>query len=247
MALAPPAASIVRMRIAQWLLVALSWAAAASAAAASFQVLPTLVEVPPDASVASLTIRNPGTEPLSIQIDAQAWSQGVSGEVRTDTGDLVVVPRIAVIAPGAAQIVRMALRNQDRSREHAFRARFREIPPPAPPGFLGVRTALEIDLPVFFSVQEAAADLHWRASRTPEGLLELHAENRGNRFVRLVALQAVDARGAVLAEGRPPLYVLGGSTTRIPLTTHARLAQGDPVRLQIDLGGDRQEHALTVE
>lgn len=226
----------------------LIWLCAFSAEGASFQISPTLAEVPAQSSVASFRVTNSGSEVLPIQIEGFAWTQDARGEHHAPATDLVIVPRIATIQPGKTQLIRVALRANTRERERAYRVHFIELPGTTPAGFVGVRTTVRFDVPLFFAASGAApARLDWKVALDAGGALRAEATNSGGSYVRLTALRIVDARGALLAERKGPLYVLPGRTMSWPLTTHASLRRGDPVQLRMDGFAEKSSQPLIVQ
>lgn len=213
--------------------------------AGGFQVAPTIAEVTPGTRVASVELRNPGEEPVTIQVDALEWTQSADGDQLAPAKDVVVVPRIATLAPHASQLVRVALQGET-ERERAYRLRLREVPPPPPPGFMGVRTLVEQLVPVFFQTTANAA-VDWHVRLDASGKLLLVANNAGGRHLPLSGIRLVDLRGGILAERKGPAYVLAGQATRWPLETHARLARGDALRLEFLSHGNPQAIPLQVE
>jgi fimbrial chaperone protein len=211
------------------------------ALAAGFQVSPVRVEVVAPDTVADFELRNPGSETVTVQIDAFQWRQlALSDQLEPATG-LMVVPRIARLAPGKSQRVRIALRGAKLAIESAYRVHFREVPPAMPAGFVGVRTALKMDIPLFFRAADAApATLDWRVVRTSDDALALRAANRGARHFDFSHARVTTPQGAVLAEDTGPHYVLAGAERQWPLQTRARPASGAPVQLVIVSGGIEQ-------
>lgn len=214
--------------------------------ASGFQVSPTIAEVPAGTRVASFQVRNNGAEPVTVQVDLLDWSQaGVQADRLVPATGIVVVPRIATIAPGDTQLVRIALQGSG-EHEHAYRLRLREVPPPPPPGFMGVRTLVEQLVPVFFQVDGSPA-VSWKATLQDSGTLAVIASNTGARHLPLNSVRILDERGGILAERKGPGYVLAGQSTGWALETRARLARGDALRLEFMSHGARQEVALTLE
>jgi fimbrial chaperone protein len=216
------------------------------AIAGGFQVAPTIAEVAPGTHVASLELRNNGDQPVTVQVDALAWSQSAAAGDRLDpaTG-VVVVPRIATLAPHASQLVRVAVQG-DSAQERAYRLRMREVPPPPPPGFMGVRTLVEQLVPVFFQT-EGSDTVDWTLHTQQSGALTLAATNSGTRHLALANVRVVDAHGAVLAERKGPGYVLAGQSVQWSLDAHARPRHGDAVRLEFLSHGAPQAVPLHVE
>ncbi|HZH44208.1 MAG TPA: fimbria/pilus periplasmic chaperone [Lysobacter sp.] len=215
-------------------------------AAGGFQITPTIAEVPPGTKVASFHLRNTGAGTTAVQIDLLAWRQSEAGEQLTPSNDAVVVPRLAKLAPGASQLVRVAL-PQSRSSEQAYRLRLREVPSPPPPGFMGVQTLVEQLVPVFFQVS-GESDVRWQAQAVPGGELLLRAANTGGRHLRAVDLALLDADGRVLAQRKGPAYALAGATMAWRLSPHgAAPARGSPVRLRYIRNGTVQDVAVTLD
>jgi fimbrial chaperone protein len=200
------------------------------ATAGGFQVAPTIAEVAPGTHVASLEVRNNNDQPVTVQVDALAWSQSEKGDQLDPATGVVVVPRIATLAPHAIQLVRVAVQGES-GHERAYRLRLREVPPPPPPGFMGVRTLVEQLVPVFFQTDGADAAT-WTVRMQPSGALTLGATNSGARHLALANVRLVDARGGILAERKGPGYVLAGQSVQWSLDTHAHLGHGDAVRLE---------------
>lgn len=216
------------------------------ALATGFQISPTIAEVAPGTRVASFELRNPGDEAVTIQVDALAWTQSIEGgDALAPASDVVVVPRVATLAPHGSQLVRIAVQGEV-ARERAYRLRLREVPPPPPPGFMGVRTLVEQLVPVFFQT-DATDAVEWHARLASTGELLLATHNAGGRHLPLSGIRLVDSRGAVLAERKGPGYVLAGQSMQWPLDTHARLARGDALRLEFLSHGKPHAVPLQVE
>jgi fimbrial chaperone protein len=214
--------------------------------AGGFQVAPTIAEVPAGTKVASFQLRNSSDIATTVQIDVLAWDQSeTDGDKLTPATGVVVVPRIATMAPHGEQLVRIAVQ-QAGTGEGAYRLRLREVPPPPPPGFMGVRTLIEQLVPVFFQTDGEAA-IAWHARLKPSGDLMIAATNTGPRHLGFSGLKLVDDRGGILAERAGPGYVLAGKTIGWSLDTHARLKRGDALKLEFQSNGKRQEIALTLE
>jgi fimbrial chaperone protein len=216
------------------------------AIAGGFQVSPTIAEVPAGTRVTSFELRNNGAEPVTVQVDLLAWAQttGDSEQLTPATG-VVVVPRIATMPAHGSQLVRIAIQ-APQEHEQSFRLRLREVPPPPPAGFMGVRTLVQQLVPVFF-LGSGEASVTWRASLQSQNTIMLVATNTGKRHLATHAIRLVDDRGGVLAERKGPGYVLAGESVGWPLETHAHLAHGDVVKLQFLSQGTQRDVAITIE
>ncbi|MDB6163599.1 MAG: hypothetical protein JWL98_1031 [Xanthomonadaceae bacterium] len=214
--------------------------------AGGFQVSPTIAEVPAGTKVASFELRNTGSDATTVQVDVLAWDQSdQAGDSLVPANDIIVVPRVATLEPDGGQLVRIALRHPA-TGEQSYRVRLREVPPPPPPGFMGVRTLIEQVVPLFF-VAAGEPKVAWHATLSDKGELLLGAANSGPHYLRIVDIQLVDQRGAILADHHGPGYVLAGHAMRWPLVTHARLARGDLLSLQFKRDGSLQSVPLAVE
>lgn len=217
--------------------------------AMALEVLPILAEVKPGVSVASFELRNPRTTEFRLQVDTRDWSQDGELEHNTEGGDLIVVPRIVNLAPGATQRVRVALRGSaDRSTERAYRVIFRELPPPPEPGFTGLRTQLQIGVPLFFrAASTTPAAPEFRAYLHADGGLAIAASNAGGRYASFSSLRLTHTDGAVLGESQGPHYVLAGSGRHWRLRTHATPSSGTALQLIVTANGQDETIPLTLD
>jgi len=88
----------------------------------ALSVLPVNIFFSPGQKATSLTVTNQGDKETAIQIRAYSWSQKENDDPLTATGDVVLSPPLARIAPGASQLVRLILRQSpvDRKQPIAF-------------------------------------------------------------------------------------------------------------------------------
>lgn len=230
-----------------WVLSALAWNPA-PAFGAGFEVSPIRAEVLVPDRVADFELRNSSTEPVTVQVDVLAWQQDLHEERLAPATGVMVVPRIVSVAPGQLQRIRVALRDASQRGETAYRVHFREVPPPPPAGFVGVRTALKMDVPLFFRDDPMAASaVDWHVRRGGDGRLVLAAHNRGARHANFSGVRVTTPAGAVLADMSGPRYVLSGARREWPLRTSSLPAPGTPVRLVLQSGSDEQSLDRTIE
>jgi fimbrial chaperone protein len=215
---------------------------------AGFQVSPVRAEIIAPDTVADFELRNPGSETVTVQIDTVRWRQHELAEHFEPATGLLVVPRIARVAPGKSQRIRIALRGAQATREDSYRVHFREVPAAMPLGFVGVRTTLKMDIPLFFRAAEAAPEqVDWHVLGAADNALELRADNKGARHFTFSHARVTTAGGAVLAEDTGPRYVLAGSQRQWPLTTRSRPAAGTAVTLVVVSGGIEQRFDVVTE
>lgn len=217
----------------------------APAVAGTFQISPTLAEVPADASTATFRLINPMSTPLTVQVEAVRWRQQGNESSFGKADDLIIVPPLVRIAPGKTQLVRIAHRNRDKSVEMAYRVRFHEVPAPPPPGFVGVQTALKLDVPLFFSPTSSRGELEWHAERNPDGKLELSISNTGTRFARFAEIE-LQKGGKATGRMQGPLYVLPGNTRELEFP-ELYVTRGEKYKVVSRMGAARQEVLLVVE
>lgn len=215
--------------------------------AQAVEIQPIRLQVAAGAQAGDLSVRNPRTEVLRLQVDLMHWRQGPDGDVLEPATDALVVPRLLSLEPGASQRLRVGLSAGPRDRERAYRLRIRELPQPPPPGFVGVRTVMEFSVPVFFDGAAAGAppELAWRASRDGTGAVLVEARNDGARHARFSRLRLLDSAGNELARSERPHYVLPGASARWRLPVAGVLPA--QLRLALGEGGSERETALRLE
>lgn len=188
-----------------------------NAHAANFSITPIIGDIAPDSSIAVFQVQNRDSRALSVQIQAYEWTQIDGQDVRVAATDLIVVPPIATVDPGQTQLVRIALRGDDRTREHAYRVMVREIPRAAPNGGgAALTTVLTFDVPLFFAPQGGERRFEWRIGRGGDGAPALLVRSTGSRFTRFDHIRVVDRAGQDMKLGGP-LYVLAGAQRSWPL------------------------------
>lgn len=205
--------------------------------AQALEVAPVNVLLPAGAMATTLSVINRGAQPMPIQVRAFAWDQRGGIDHLTRTNDLMVSPPIVVVAPGAAQVIRLVLRRPAGSVEQAFRILLDQIPPPGAPGI--VRIALRLSIPVFAEpAARAAAALAWRVDGRGAGREVLTATNRGGAHARILDPRLSAPNGAKLTV-EPDInpYVLAGATRRWRIA--GRVPPGARLRLtaRTDAGG----------
>ena len=224
------------------------WLLSVSAYAAGFEVSPTRSHVLAPDRVADFELLNSSAEPVTVQIDVYAWQQDRHEERLTAANGLMVMPRIASIAPGGGQLVRIALTEPTTLPESAFRVHFREVPPPLPAGFVGVRTTVKMDVPVFFQTDPLAQPaLDWRVVRSPAGQLVLLGRNHGTRHAAFNGARVTTPEGTLLADMSGPRYVLPATEREWPLRTLTLPEAESTVRLVLRSGNDEQALDRTVD
>ena len=230
-----------------------------AALAGAISISPLRVDLSATAKTAALTVRNEDASATVVQAEVLAWSQPGGEDVLAATRELLVSPAVFTLAPGAQQLVRVALRRApEPDRELSYRLIVQEVPQVAAPETTGLRVALRLSVPVFVAAERAGdAVLTWIADRDADGGLAVTARNDGPVHARVQRFTVRSAAGTVIEQ--PSLtYVLPGASRRwsfpsaedagAPATPPAALPAG-PYRLegQTDRGTFTTELRLTQD
>ena len=165
--------------------------------AGSYTVQPVRIELSARQFRTTVQTRNLGNEPTTVQAHVVAWKAEGVEEVLSDSDDILLNPPIFTLAPGQVQSMRLGLRRlPSDAAEVTYRLILEEVPPPMPPGFMGVQPVLKISIPIFFKPKLPAAQLTWKVRRSANRDLSLSVENQGNAHVQIKQL-------SITAPGRP--------------------------------------------
>ena len=159
--------------------------------ASKIGVTPVRVTLSDSQKIGSFSVRNDGTEPITMQMEVLSWSQREGNAVFAASRELLANPPFFTIPAGSSQLVRVGLRRApDAQRELTYRVILEELPPPPDPDSLGLgsgaRMTLRISLPVFVSPEiDAKPVLLWQAVRTSQGTLKISLSNNGNAHIQI--------------------------------------------------------------
>ena len=155
--------------------------------AASIGVSPVRATLSASQKIEAITVRNKGTEPMSVQLEVMNWSQQEGKDVYTASRELLVNPPIFTVPPGGSQLIRAGLRRApDARHELTYRIFMQELPPPPDPNFMGTKMLMRISLPVFVLPALAAEPvLRWKAALTSDGALKISLSNLGNAHIQI--------------------------------------------------------------
>jgi fimbrial chaperone protein len=210
------------------------------AAAGSFSVSPTRVELLPGQRAAVVTLRNADASPLTVQVELVDWSQATGEDQYTPTRELLATPPVFTLAPNSEQVVRIALRTaQDGTTEKAFRIFFQEVPQEVKPGFNGLNVALRVGVPIFISPKQGAeGKLEWSLRQQDDGKLRVEAVNNGNAHVQVTGFELSVASLSERLPVEQMRYVLPGA--RISWTIDAPKSKAsDLARARVVGSSDR--------
>lgn len=212
----------------------------------SLSVLPVSIQLKPGETTATLTIINEGDSDASVQIRAMAWSQPAGVDHLAASGDVMISPPLATIAPRAAQVVRVLLGRAPVGHEGSYRILVDQVPPKAVPGT--VRIALRLSIPVFAQPRTRIAErLSYRVERQGEQAW-LVATNTGTRHAALRNIELTTSDGRLLKTdaGVSP-YILPGATHRWTIVPQAPLpAAGTSVMMTAGNHAVDVRQAVTV-
>lgn len=217
-------------------------AASGGAAAGSLGVSPTRLDLAPDQRAGVVTLQNNAAEPVLVQVQTFAWPDRPDTADLVPTRELVAVPAVAELAPGAKQLIRVAARGGGRpDAESAYRLVITEVPPDAAEGRAGVRFALRFSLPVFLAPPGAAPVAAWSLEGSG-GAPRLVLRNRGSAHLqvrRLLLFAGGDLKPALVVEQPANLsYVLPGRSQAWDLApgtaAAAAVAAGGPISIKAD-------------
>lgn len=199
----------------------------AGCALAGVSIEPVVIQMAQAHRAATIRITNRGEQALRLQAAVFRWSQA-GADRREASDELLVVPPIAEIAPGASQLIRVALRRpQPAPRERAYRLLLQDVGPTAGGGVESqVRMPLSHDLPVLVApAGPPVRAITWAAcgpsgdaapSTTPPGPC-LRLANQGSLRLKFDALILAGPDGEQRLALRAPINLLAGSFLDLPL------------------------------
>lgn len=191
-----------------WLLGACASVVSPALQAGGVQLQPVTVSLRAGDTHASVWVRNPGDEPLSIRMRSFAWTQPGGEDDLQDTTELAVSPARATLPAGARQRLRVVLLSVPAdAQERSYRLIVDELKG-APEA-----VAARYSLPVFANVDEGAPVQLLASVAALDGTrTRLRIENPGRRHARLVDLAWRPAEGEVRVLAADLAgYVLPGS------------------------------------
>lgn len=185
--------------------------------AGSVIVNPTSVTITKAFAGSAVTLQNQGATEIRMEVSAKAWSQ-TSGEkmVTAPTQDLLVVPSLLQIAPGASRQIRIGMTKPAGATEQTYRLYLRELRNESvTAGTMGVSILTDIDIPVFVSNGTGAKEhLVLDGARGDLGRLYVSIKNEGmgHAKVRSIQMTAYDANKGVLdTQTLDGWYILPGA------------------------------------
>ena len=205
----------------------------ASGDVSALTISPVIVELSPMRRVVSVTLINSSENTLSFQAESVAWSQPEGHDHYEETTDLMVVPPIAEIGPGATQIFRITTRTPPGSRELAYRVILDDVTEETAtqPNSATVNIRVRHSLPVFVAAvgkPRTSARLGPCAAPSRGGCVRL--DNDGERYLVIKALTIEG--GAERKEVQAGTRVLAGAWREWSLDLPANSA--GPLHVRVD-------------
>lgn len=160
------------------------------ASAAKISISSVRVDLTKQKPTALLTLTNKGDSKAIMQIDPVSWRQVKGESLYTPTEELLAVPALFELQPGASQLIRVGLRKvPECNKERAYRLYLSELPDASASLPESVHVTLKIGIPVFVhSATPEVSALHWSGSCVKKGELHLEASNSGNAHIRILDL-----------------------------------------------------------
>lgn len=155
----------------------------------AMSISPILVDLSPQKKVASLTLVNTSDKKLRYQANSLSWLQVDGKNHYEETKDLLVVPAMVEIAPGASQIFRVTSRfPQANSVEKSYRLVLEDLTEEEPNDLAKANQLIfriSHDIPVFLApMQQKISSSRWIRCEAPAGQGCIRIENLGNERIR---------------------------------------------------------------
>lgn len=200
-----------------------------------FAVTPVRIYMAPKDRAVAVTITNEGTDDVVLQADLNAWSQKTDGaDELIPTEDLILSPPIIKLAPGARQVVRLALlKPADASRQLIYRMIMREVPEAVASRdkTIEVPIALALSLPVFITPPVAKRDVSCAVVQSTPKLLNVNCGNQGTAYAQIREIVLLRSE-KVAANFEGGTYILPGAHKIISLNNRQFIAPG-PAQLSV--------------
>ncbi len=194
---------------------ALTLVASVPTSAGSLAVSPLKLTFSKVAGITSLTVENNGLEEALVQTETFAWNQNGGEHKLSPTEDVIAVPPVFRLAPGARQRIRVGLtREFTETREQTFRLMVTEVPTVVAPGVIAI--AVRHSLPIFVQ-PSAQISAKLTIKLAPSKGLEI--ANNGSQHLRILRWRLRDGAGGILAEDTGPGYLLAGASQVVTIAS----------------------------
>ena len=132
--------------------VALCLPALHSAEAGTFKVIPIKIYFEDNQKTQTLTLRNEGDEPETLQFETMEWSQDAQGQdTYVPTKAIVLFPKIVTVAAHSDILIRLGYQGPPATnQERTYRIYMTELPV-SKPGQATLQMTMRLGVPVFIS------------------------------------------------------------------------------------------------
>lgn len=203
-----------------------------AALAAGLDVYPLGLALSPQTLRDSINLTNTAEAPVVVQAQVFRWTQDARENLMEKTDDLIVVPPVFTLEPGAKQVLRVGFRRPPAAgQELGYRLILTQVPDEAS-GTGAVAVALRLSLPVFYAPFNAKPAAEWSFAAGAPGELHVTLRNIGAAHykVREIAVATPADPDKPLASDANFKYVLPGVTRQWLLKT-GDIAAGTPLLL----------------
>jgi len=205
------------------LVLALLCAWSQAAEASEFVINPLRIGLDRSHKAGEFVVRNEGTEPLRMQLQAMSWRQDVNGKDLYEPDDsLMFFPRSMEIPPGASRVVRVGVKAAPVTREETYRLFVEELPSATPSVPTGPGASLQVVLRVGVAIYVAPAKVERGGSietlEQKSGEVTWTVANTGNVHFRADRVELVgSARDGtrLFSHSFDERYFLAGTTKRL--------------------------------
>lgn len=231
-------------RFAQVLVLAFFGLGCDAAHAGALQVSPLGVRLTDQQPIATLRVRNVDAREVIIQADVFTWTQPDGNDLYAATDEVVVIPPIFSLAPGAQQLLRVGLPEPVPSSgvERAFRVFLRELRPVEAQSDGQLNLALRIGLPIFVLPpgDARAGELVWGLVANEGSPSVLRVRNRSAEHIKITAVRFLTEQGSLADEVRMLRYCLPGAEVTIALPALESAGEASHIQVRFT-SGDRSE------
>lgn len=200
----------LRSGLAAWTLAALTVGTGISVAA-ELNVNPILLEMDAPTAAGTLTLRNGGSDTITVQTRVLRWSQSQGKETLTPATEIVASPPAVKLAPNQDYVVRIVrIAKTPVVGEESYRVIVDQLPNLQHLPAQSVNLLIRQSIPVFFDGPRASSPAVSWSFGTLGGKTALIASNSGDQRLRLASLRLRDAAGTTISFGGGLLgYALG--------------------------------------
>lgn len=213
--------------------------------AGSYSVHPVKVSLSTNQPATTIKVHNRAQNPVTLQLAPKQWRHLGDSDELTDTRDLIVVPPVFTMAPGATQIVRVGLRHVEPvAAETPYRLLLQEIPSSAGQG---LQLALNMSLPVFVApTHTPSAKPVWSLNRSGADSLSLGVENQGTAHFKFTSWR-LRSDNEDISAGQKLRYVLPGGHREWTISPKTLPKVGDEVELIVVSGSQELRTLARVQ